>query len=73
MLNEEDGGEFDPHLSLIYKTMPNQSKAQLARSLQLPFERVSFDRIKAVRTPAKIQTAEDVHAWRSLWERLLVL
>lgn len=63
--------EFDPHLSLIYKTMPEAEKEALARGIKIPFERVAFDSIKLVNVPAAIKGPEDVHAWRTIAERPL--
>jgi hypothetical protein len=56
--------ELNPHLSLIYKTMSPETKAQVAHSLDLPFSEVSFDSVKAVISPAKIKSRADVEAWR---------
>ena len=69
VLGEEDAAEFDPHLSLIYKSMSAETKEDLARNLKLPFERVVFDGMRAVSTPAKIESAAAVEEWRTLWER----
>ena len=67
-----DGGyEFDPHLSLLYKDMPERDKERLARELTFPFDNVSFDGVKLVSVPASIKTPEDVRAWRTLGERRL--
>jgi hypothetical protein len=71
LLEEEADGSFDPHVSLMYKTMPAHDRAKLAASVALPFERVRFDRITAIKTPAQIDSPEDVHAWQTLWERSL--
>ena len=73
LLGQENEGDFDPHVSLMYKTLPAEEKAELARTLKLPFDRVRFDVIKAVKTPAKIESPEGVHAWRTIWERPLPL
>jgi Cyclic phosphodiesterase-like protein len=59
---------LNPHLSLIYKTMPRETKAQLANSLRLPFDEVRFDTAKAVISPAKIELRADVEAWRIVAE-----
>jgi 2'-5' RNA ligase len=56
--------ELNPHLSLIYKKIPGETKAQIAGSLGLPFDDVRFDSVKAVISPAKIESREDVEAWR---------
>jgi hypothetical protein len=71
-IGEDASDDYDPHVSLIYKTMPAEKKAELARNIELPFERVPFDAIKAVAVPEKIETAADVEAWRDVWQRRLV-
>jgi hypothetical protein len=63
--------ELNPHLSLIYKTMPRETKEEIARSLSLPFSEVVFDGAKAVISPAKIESREDVEAWRVVATRQL--
>ena len=62
--------ELNPHLSLIYKTMAPETKAQLANSLRLPFDEVRFDSAKAVISPAKIEERADVEAWRVVAEEI---
>jgi hypothetical protein len=54
----------DPHVSLLYKQMSMSAKKQLATTIKLPFSRVSFDSIKAVRCAAPTQTGADVKAWK---------
>jgi 2'-5' RNA ligase len=60
----QDDYELNPHLSLIYKKMPTETKLQIANSLCLPFTEVEFDLVKAVISPAKIETNDDVNSWR---------
>ena len=67
----QNGYEFDPHLSLLYKTMPDAAKAELAREIRIPFDHVSFDALKLVSVPGPIEAPEDVEAWRMLAERRL--
>ena len=55
--------QLNPHLSLIYKTMPRETKEEIASSLSLPFHEVLFDSAKAVISPTKIKSREDVEAW----------
>jgi 2'-5' RNA ligase len=55
--------QLNPHLSLIYKTMSHETKEEIARSLTLPFKEVLFDTAKAVISPSRIQSREDVDAW----------
>jgi 2'-5' RNA ligase len=63
--------ELNPHVSLIYKTMDDETKRQLASSLTLPFSEVVFDSVKAVLSPAEIKSREDVEAWRVIAEARL--
>jgi 2'-5' RNA ligase len=56
--------QLQPHLSLIYKTMPAQPKAEIARALVLPFDEIVFDSAKAVISPARLTSREDIEAWR---------
>ena len=60
--------QLNPHLSLIYKTMSPETKAQLANSVRLPFDEVCFDLAKVVISPAKIESRADVEAWRVVAE-----
>ena len=62
--SNKDEYHLDPHLSLIYKTMPPERKAEIANSVSLPFEEVRFDSAWAVISPADIESREDVEAWR---------
>ena len=63
--------KLNPHLSLLYKEMPKAEKAEAARAISLPFERVTFESVTAVITPSPITNAEDVEAWRTLGSRRL--
>jgi hypothetical protein len=63
--------ELNPHLSLIYKAMPQETKRDLATSIRLPFTEVLFDSMKAVISPAKIESREDVDSWRVVASRRL--
>lgn len=56
----------DPHVSLLYKHMPMSAKKELASTLRLPFEEVTFDAIKAVRCLAPMTTSADVESWRTV-------
>jgi 2'-5' RNA ligase len=56
--------ELNPHLSLIYKTMSCETKEEIANSMNLPFHDVLFDSAKAVISPARIKSRQDVEAWR---------
>jgi hypothetical protein len=60
----KDEYELNPHLSLIYKSMSPERKAEIANAVSLPFEEVRFDSARAVISPANIKSREDVEAWR---------
>jgi hypothetical protein len=59
-----DEYQLNPHLSLIYKEMTPEARAEVAASIQLPFTEVLFDSAKAVVCPTPIRSREDVEAWR---------
>lgn len=65
------GYKFDPHLSLLYKTVSAAEKQELARRIKLPFEAVRFDAVKLVSVPTPVEGPEDVRAWRTIAERPL--
>ena len=56
--------ELNPHLSLLYKTMPATARRQLADSIKVPFSEVIFDSLKAVRCISPTQNGAEVEAWR---------
>ncbi len=61
----------DPHLSLIYRSLPPATKRELAMTIKLPFREVRFDEVKAVDCVSPTQTARDVRSWRVLATRRL--
>jgi len=67
----DDDYGLNPHLSLIYKKMPLETKMEIANSLCLPFTEVEFDSVKAIVSSAKIATSDDVNSWRVVATRLL--
>jgi 2'-5' RNA ligase len=60
--------QLNPHVSLLYKTMDEERKRQLAPSITLPFTEVNFSGVKAVLSPGEIKSYEDVEAWRVIAE-----
>jgi 2'-5' RNA ligase len=63
--------ELNPHLSLLYKHLDEETKVALAQSIRLPFRGVCFDSVKAVISPEKIESRADVEAWRVVATRQL--
>jgi hypothetical protein len=55
---------LDPHLSLLYKGLPEQRRQELVRSIQLPFHEITFGSLCAVRCASPTQTADDVRRWK---------
>jgi 2'-5' RNA ligase len=60
--------QLNPHVSLLYKKMDEETQRRLVASIVLPFNEVSFSSVKAVVSPAEIQSREDVEAWRVIVE-----
>jgi hypothetical protein len=54
----------DPHASLLYQHLPEETKQEVASSIRLPFARVRFDSICAMRCVSPTETAGDVRAWK---------
>ena len=63
--------QLNPHLSLLYKEMDQETKRRLATSIVLPFSEVFFDVAKAVISPTEIKSRKEVQAWRVVAERKL--
>ena len=66
-----NGYHFDPHLSLLYKSLPQGIRAERARETKVSLEQVSFDAVQLVSIPRAIEGADDVRAWRTIAERRL--
>ena len=67
----DTGYPFNPHLSLLYKTMAETETSELARKITVPFEQVRCDALKLVSVPRPVRGPEDVHTWRVLAEQPL--
>jgi hypothetical protein len=61
----------DPHISLLYKRLPNRLKQELAATIRLPFREVIFDSIKAVQCHSPTETGLDVENWRVIASKRL--
>jgi 2'-5' RNA ligase len=62
---------LNPHLSLIYKQMSEETKKNLTTSLTLPKSEVVFNEVRAISTPDKVQVREDVESWKVIYTRKL--
>lgn len=67
----EDEYQLNPHLSLLYQKLDDETKRNTAKSIRLPFTEVVFDCAKAVISPAEIKSREDVEKWRVIAEHRL--
>jgi 2'-5' RNA ligase len=67
----QDDYQLNPHLSLLYKEMDEETKRELTTSIALPFGEVSFDTVKAIISPAEIKSRREVEAWRVVAEHQL--
>jgi hypothetical protein len=56
----------EPHLSLLYKKLPVNTRRELAKTIGLPFTELSFDSIAAVSCVSPTVTSKDVRSWRKL-------
>ncbi len=55
---------LNPHLSLIYKEMNEETKINLTTSLAWKKSEVCFDEVRAISTPERVKTREDVESWK---------
>ena len=69
-----DAGDepFDPHVSLLYKSLPEEKQSQLAATVRLPFQDVRFDAIEVVRCRVPVTTSADVASWETVGTRQFV-
>lgn len=61
----------DPHVSLIYKTVPRRAKKELAAVIKLPFRTAVFDSIAAVQLTLPVRTDDDVQKWKIVAKKSL--
>ncbi len=57
---------IDPHLSLVYAKLPQETKRKLADKIRLPFREVCFTSICAMRCARPTTTAIEVGQWKLL-------
>lgn len=59
---------LNPHLSLLYKTMPAAMQAEACRTLEIPKGTYLFDRLRAVQTEIPLEEPEQIKRWRVVFE-----
>jgi 2'-5' RNA ligase len=55
---------LNPHLSLLYKTLPQTERRELCEALDVPMGDYKFDRIRMIETELPIEDAGPVRRWR---------
>lgn len=65
------GYTLNPHLSLIYKQISEETKRNLANSLTLPKSEVLFDEVTVISASERVQRREDVESWKVILTRKL--
>ena len=56
----------DPHISLLYKSLPERTRGELARTIRLPLGEVTFDAVSAMSCVSPTETQSDVKSWRRI-------
>ena len=66
--NSKNSSDYalNPHLSLIYKQMNEETKKNINASLSLPKSEIVFDEVRAISTSETVQTREDVESWKEI-------
>lgn len=59
---------FYPHLSLLYQTLDEETRRQLCERLILPFDAITFDVMRIVSIPARINRTADVAGWETVYQ-----
>jgi hypothetical protein len=57
---------LNPHLSLVYKRMPEARQKALCETLVVPLGTYVFDRIRVVETELPIEDSGPVRQWRPM-------
>ncbi|MGH6796160.1 MAG: hypothetical protein ACREDM_09720 [Methylocella sp.] len=64
---------LNPHLSLLYKTMPAAKQAEICRTLDVPKGIYFFDRLRVIETEIPLTRPEQIERWRTVFECTLGL
>lgn len=62
---------LNPHLSLIYQFLSEETKQELANLIKLSKAEVVFNEVQAIAHPETLQSAEDVASWQLVYSRKL--
>lgn len=72
-LNERLPSEYvlQPHVSLLYHTLPESMRTPVAQEIAVPFAEVTFGAVQAVLCPRNTSTPAEVLQWKLLEQRAL--
>jgi hypothetical protein len=59
---------LNPHLSLLYKTMPAAAQAEICGTLEIPEGDYAFDRLRVIETEIPLTRPEQIIRWRTVFE-----
>lgn len=59
---------LNPHLSLLYKTLPASNRIKLCETLDVPRGAYRFDRVRVVETELPIEDDGPIRRWRTVYE-----
>lgn len=62
---------LNPHLSLIYQHLTEESKQKLTTTISLPKSEILFNEVRVISTSSKVETREDVEGWQLLFTKQL--
>jgi Cyclic phosphodiesterase-like protein len=60
--------KFDPHLSLMYKSLPLDSKRKIRESLEVPSGTYRFDQLRIIEVEIPLTQDEQVRNWRTVFD-----
>jgi hypothetical protein len=63
---------LDPHLSLLYKHMPEADQQRATETISLPQTQVSFDAVAGNVSPTPTRSRDDVERWEMRWRMSLL-
>jgi hypothetical protein len=64
---------LNPHLSLMYKTMPLARLAEISQTLEFPKGPYLFDRLRVIETEIPLSRPKQISGWRTVFECALRL
>ena len=62
---------LNPHLSLLYKIAPLETRTKIGQTLRVPKGIYRFDRLKVIETEIPLTQPEQIKRWRTVFESKL--